>query len=323
MIWIEILSRHKDVLARVQSRTDGVAIGRGYENTVIVDDPYVAPQHLRVFRDAEGHLVAEDLGTHNGLYDEAGTRHAAIRLSGNTLIRIGQTWLRAREAGFEVAAEQKLQSQKRLWPWLLALLILAPVAQLLTTWAQNVGENEMTTYLSEVLFMLMAIGIWAGFWSLVSRLFSGFARVALHAMIALTGFTLMSALAFFRDWAVFAFSSPVIARYGFTVFWLWLATVCFCHLYVISAKRLRYKAIIVFSLAIGAGLAQWMLDDPFKPENRIAQSPYLHRTFPASWRMVAPKTEMDFVEELKKIEDALKQLREEETAEDAEEDDAS
>jgi len=58
MIWVEILSRHRDITARVRTASPEVRIGRGYDNDVIVDDPYVAARHLRVFRDEAGQLVA-------------------------------------------------------------------------------------------------------------------------------------------------------------------------------------------------------------------------------------------------------------------------
>ena len=50
MIWVEILSRHREVVARVRIVGEEAIIGRGYDNDVIVDDPYVAARHLRVFR---------------------------------------------------------------------------------------------------------------------------------------------------------------------------------------------------------------------------------------------------------------------------------
>jgi pSer/pThr/pTyr-binding forkhead associated (FHA) protein len=57
MIWVEILSRHRDIAARFRIAAPEARIGRGYDNDVIIDDPYVAAQHLRVFRDEAGQLV--------------------------------------------------------------------------------------------------------------------------------------------------------------------------------------------------------------------------------------------------------------------------
>ncbi len=43
MIWIEILGRHREVVARYRGDGAEVRIGRGYDNDVVIDDPYVAP----------------------------------------------------------------------------------------------------------------------------------------------------------------------------------------------------------------------------------------------------------------------------------------
>lgn len=95
MIWVEILSRHHRDVAHRQ-RCDGaeVTIGRGYDNDVVVDDPFVSARHLRVQRDEQGRLVAEDLGSANGLFTERGRkRQASIVLHGDEPIRIGHTLL--------------------------------------------------------------------------------------------------------------------------------------------------------------------------------------------------------------------------------------
>ena len=60
-------------------------IGRGYDNDVIVDDPYVAAQHLRVFRDEAGQLIAEDMGSVNGTFLDGGkSRQARIVVDGSS-----------------------------------------------------------------------------------------------------------------------------------------------------------------------------------------------------------------------------------------------
>ena len=107
MIWVEILSRHRDIAARFRIAAPEARIGRGYDNDVIIDDPYVAAQHLRVFRDDAGQLVAEDLGSANGTFLDGGrSRLARIVVDGKHPIRIGQTCLRIREIHHEVERER-------------------------------------------------------------------------------------------------------------------------------------------------------------------------------------------------------------------------
>ncbi|MDR0736791.1 MAG: FHA domain-containing protein [Zoogloeaceae bacterium] len=315
MIWIERLSRHKEVLSRHSSLTDDLLIGRAYDNALVIDDPYIAPRHLRIFRDVEGSLMAEDMGTQNGMYDEAGVRHLALRLDGNTLVRIGQTWLRVREADFAVAAERRLRQERRAWPWFAPLLMCAPLLLVLLRWLENTGENNLSQYLDEIWLMTLSLGMWVGLWSLLSRLLSGAARAVWHTVIALLAVMAALLLDSFGQWVIFAFSSPLTAQYGFVCTWLLMAMTCLFHLYVIGAKHLRRKALIVFSLALILAAAQWLTKDPFKAENRLARSAYLETLFPPSWRVVAPKSEADFFADIRKMQARLDALRKEEAAE--------
>jgi pSer/pThr/pTyr-binding forkhead associated (FHA) protein len=90
-------------------------------NDVIVDDPYVAAQHLRVFRDEAGQLVAEDLGSANGtFFDRSNSRLARIVVDGERPIRIGQTFLRVRGVNHAVAGERVVRAEWRILPSVLA-----------------------------------------------------------------------------------------------------------------------------------------------------------------------------------------------------------
>ena len=82
MMWIEVLGRDGEVLARSRIDAAEARIGRAFDNDVVVNDPYVAPYHLRVHRGEDGVLVAEDLATLNGLYAEHGAARDGRRARG-------------------------------------------------------------------------------------------------------------------------------------------------------------------------------------------------------------------------------------------------
>ncbi len=312
MFWIEVLSRQKEIIQRHHAAADSVTIGRAYDNGVIVDDPYVAPAHVRICRDESGAMVAEDLATQNGLLDEKGKRHHRISLTGNQLIRIGHTWLRVRDANFKVADERPLQPQRRLWPGLMAMLILLPGFFMLNLWLRNTGDYSITLYLGQFVSLATGIAIWIGFWSLLTRLLTGAACFTLHAIIALTGIFALQIISFTQDWLVFAFSSNFIAQYSFPLFWFLFALICFAHMCVISSKNTYRKAAIVFSLAACASMAQWFMDNPLIPEDSGAKRPYLTRMYPPSWRVIAPETELEFFAEAEKLKAQLDELRKKE-----------
>ena len=48
LAFVEIIDRHKDVLARHAVYRWPATIGRGYGADVIVDDPYIAPVHVTI-----------------------------------------------------------------------------------------------------------------------------------------------------------------------------------------------------------------------------------------------------------------------------------
>src|SRR5436190_17091955 len=126
VIWVEVLTRQGEVLTRYRARCgtggDEVRLGRGYENDVILDDPFVAAHHLRIARDESGALFAHDLSSANGLFTgHDRRRRERVALDPNQPIRIGRTFLRVRQADYAVPAEQIAMQRARTWPLLLGL----------------------------------------------------------------------------------------------------------------------------------------------------------------------------------------------------------
>src|SRR5204863_8958613 len=82
LMWVEVLARDGEVLSRSRIDATEARIGRAFDNDIVVNDPHVAPHHVRLLRDEDGALVAEDLGTINGLYAEHGAqRQSRIALA--------------------------------------------------------------------------------------------------------------------------------------------------------------------------------------------------------------------------------------------------
>jgi hypothetical protein len=310
VIWIETLSRHKEPVHRLRCPDETVTVGRAYDNDAIVDDPYVAPHHLRIRRDDDGTLIAEDLGTQNGLYDEKCRRCQMLRLSGNTQFRIGQTWLRVRESAFAVAPERKLSPSKRLWPWLVTLLIPTIGLQVLFTWFQDSWERQdaISMYLGPLLMFSLLTALWIGFWAFMARIFLGHVYVIIHSIIALSGLATAFVALFLQNWLSFAFSSSSIAYYGFVFYWALLAAICIAHLRAIRVRLFLRKALVVSALAFCAGLTQWLADQPFSSDES-SDDDYLKQMFPPSWRLAAPKTEEEFIGEIHELKARLDTLR--------------
>jgi hypothetical protein len=316
MIWVEILSRHKELISRSRHAADSgtLSIGRGYDNDVIVDDACVAPQHVLLRRDDRGLWTVEDCDTQNGLFDNRGIRHARlVLLNGDTLFRIGHTWLRVRSTDFPVAPERQLLPPQRLWPWLLLLTALVFCTAAFEIWSNQIGEFRASLYLMPLVSLLLMLVIWISLWAGLSRLLCGVANFARHSFIALSGLAVASLFGPLFSWAAFAFSARPLVDYSFAAYWLVFGVTCFYHLRAISPRLLRLKAVIVAALCIAAVTVQWLVKDPFNlHQGNSANNPYLKDLWPPATRVIAPQAQDNFFRNIEKIKADLDELRKKE-----------
>ena len=248
MIWVEILSRHRDVAARFGIAGPEVRIGRGYDNDVIVDDPYVAARHVRVFRDEAGQLVAEDMGSVNGTFLDGGkSRQARIIIDGSKPIRIGQTCLRVRDVDYAVERERQARPERGMLP-ILGAAALGGVTlgiYLLKVWLTQTSEPRISNYLTPSLMLVVAVLAWAGLWALFSRIFSGHSRFLRNLTIVLVGAFAVTLYNQLAQIFAFAWTWPVGVTYQYVSTWSIVAVMCFFHLREIGSARLWLKGSIV------------------------------------------------------------------------------
>ena len=255
MIWVEVLSRHRDIAARFRIAAPEARIGRGYDNDVIIDDPYVAAQHLRVFRDEAGQLVAEDLGSTNGTFLDGGrNRVARIVIDGKHPIRIGQTYLRVREIHHEVERERVAAPERRTLPIAAAAglggLLLGLSA--LQVWLAQTVELRASSYLTPLLSIVATVLVWAGVWALLSRIFSGSSHLLRNLLITLAGGLAFSLYHEFARIFAFAWTWSGPSTYQYVAAWSILAAMCFLHLRELGRTRLKLKGAVVAALLVTA-----------------------------------------------------------------------
>jgi len=255
VIWIEILSRHHDVMSRVGVAGEEASIGRGYENDVIVDDPYLAAHHLRVFRDDAGQLVAEDLGGINGTFlDGSTSRVSRLVIDGGRPIRIGQTLLRVRAPDYSVEPERIAPAEQHTLPIVVVVAVTVVLFGfiVLRVWLAQIGEPRLSNYVTPLLTFAGIMVVWVGIWALFSRIFAGRSYLVRNLLIALSGFLASLIYNEFARYASFALTWPAPSTYEYAAAWLILAAVFFLHLRVISATRLWLKGAIVAALLVVA-----------------------------------------------------------------------
>jgi pSer/pThr/pTyr-binding forkhead associated (FHA) protein len=271
MIWVEILSRQRDVVARVRIVGEEAIIGRGYDNDVIVDDPYVAARHLRVFRDGVGELVAEDLGSSNGTFLDGKGRVTRLVINGAEHLRIGQTLLRVRTPDFPVEPERIAPAERHALPIVLvaaltvALLGFIPIR----VWLAETAEPRLSSYVTPLLTVAGMVLVWVGVWALLSRIFAGRSHFQRNLLIAVAGYLASLIYNEFTKYAAFALTWLAPANYEYAATWLILAAACFLHLREISATRLWLKgAIVTVVLAVSIGAQTVQRSEAFSEQGR-------------------------------------------------------
>lgn len=255
MMWIEVLNREGDVVARERIPADEARIGRAFDNDVVLSDPHVAPHHLRVSRAGDGTLVAEDLGTINGLYGEPGAQRVARLVVGaHPALRIGHTTLRVHDASQPVAPEKPLTPPRAHARWDLALGAVLFAAIVLLNWLQLTKEPSANAVALPLLGLATVIALWAGFWAVISRVFSGRAQFALQLRITLIACIALVAWDELTETLAFAFAWRELADHAALGAWAILAATCHAHLRAIGPRHLRAATGLVVALA-GAAAA--------------------------------------------------------------------
>lgn len=255
VMWIEVLGRDGEVLARSRIDSPEARIGRAFDNDVVVTDPHVAPHHLRVFRGEDGELVAEDLGTLNGLYPEHGARRVTrLPLARASGIRIGRTTLRVHDAAHPVPAERLLTPPRDHARWGAGLAVGLFALILLLNWLELTSEPSANLVLLPMLGLATALALWTGLWSVLSRIFFGQSQSALNLRIAVTACIAIVLWDQLTETLSFAFAWRDIVEHAGLGAWAILAATCYAHLRAIGPRHMRAVVGLVVTL-IGAGAA--------------------------------------------------------------------
>jgi hypothetical protein len=285
VMWIEVLSRHGEVAARERIDAAEARIGRAFDNDVVVDDPHVAPHHLRIFRGADGELVAEDLGSLNGLYSEHGAKRVAqLPLAKEPGIRIGRTTLRVHDALHAVAPERPLTPPRAHARWAATLGAGLLALFLLVQWLNLTAEPGANVVLLPLLGLVTALALWTSFWAVLSRIFFGQARFALQMRIAVTAFLALLLWGQLAETLSFGLAWREMAEYAPLGAWAVLAATCYAHLHAIGPRHMRFAMGLVIALIGAAAGLQYVTKS--ETRNLLGQRASLGDLRPPALRLV-------------------------------------
>jgi hypothetical protein len=202
---------------RTRRRLEGqrLSLGRGYDNDVMLDDPYVDARHAHIGLDETGSPVIEDLGSVNALIGPDGTRQTRMVLRPGTVVRVGRTALRFQDPDAPLppalpdvpppAQRRRLPHWLGTWWGQLGVTAVAAGVFAWNAWLGTYGKSGASDAVSTALALLLLLALWAGVWAVASRVvvhrFRFLAHLAVASGIALAGLACGTASA----WGAFLF----------------------------------------------------------------------------------------------------------------------
>ncbi len=184
-------------------------LGRGYHNDIIIGDPHISAQHVRIEFDGTD-FVIHDLASENGLtLNDKHHKGASAHLKSGDTVRVGLTDIRIFDPAHPVAATRRLARANPVLVFLarpvvvwLSLLSAAGASvgwKYLDSWTPDIRETLAGTGIS----VAIAILIWSALWGVGGRLVRHKSRFRSHVALASFFVTATCAAAIFQDYLSF------------------------------------------------------------------------------------------------------------------------
>jgi pSer/pThr/pTyr-binding forkhead associated (FHA) protein len=299
---VEVVDHRGRVRQRHRLTADRLTVGRGYDNDLIVDDPYVDARQLVLGPDLEtGALIVSDPGSTNGTWTGE-RRWSSGPLRPGLTLRIGRTTLRF--VSPDEAVAPTLPDRRRV-SWLGAVLLspiraalLAAVGFTVVAFVLGLDDTEAVTVgslLPPTAWALLLGAAWAGAWALGTRLalhqFRFTAHLAWVALVAVGGLAMSGAMA----WAGFLAPDAGIVPVASAVSALGLGALLLAgHLGLATewerGRRWRVAAAATAVLVVGGVALTWN-DGVADPTRSTGFAPVLR---PLSARFIPTETPDQF-----------------------------
>ncbi len=316
MIVIEVVDHLGRVKERHKFSANTIRAGRAYNNDIVLSDPFVCANHIEIESCEDGTLLVRDLDSVNGLYKYGGKgKVKSLQLADKEKMRIGHTFLRYRNPQNPIAPTREdrlstellsnlLNSSTMFWLSYLLLALFVGLASYLGSYSEF---KMLELFRSELLPYALVLLLWAGFWSLLSRITTHSFYFKAHSIIACaTLFVSLLYDEFIDAWLRFAFNWDVLVDQFSLLFSLLVITIAFyAHLRfcsVQSARRLFIYSLIIASFIIGITYMQ-----AYEDEDYFSSYPVYHDVIlPPSYQIVGDSSFEEFFTEVEMLDDSLK-----------------
>lgn len=276
---IEIRRRGGQLVERITSEQSTLSIGRGYNNDVVVDDPFVCPHHIRLDATDNGWSLV-DLGSVNGYQLKTADVSNSNQIHSGDQLHIGQLTLHVFNSKHTVAptlklnkTENRLKLSGRHWVWPFVIL-LALGTDVLSYWLQTSYEIKPATIANMMLYQLLGIAAVALLWAIISRIF----RHRWHFFTHLSLWAIFMAIEYLANFVldIIGYNLPSILLYNILPEIINLALLCaviWCSLTLATNLRSRRRFWCVASIGLSLLFIQFLSSGLFNFDKPFSSLP--------------------------------------------------
>lgn len=293
-IVVQLLSRNNKLIHQQRFNQDEISIGRGYQNDLRVDDPYVCAQHLQINKDPlSGTLLCQDLESINGTKINRASSTMA-NLHDQDIITIGRTHLRVFDADADVAPTLHLSEFEENIGWLnkkrtaigltLVVFLFAAYSNFIGTFDEIKANRLVFTTLGQILLF----SIWPLVFAGLSRLHKKDGRLASQFSLLWLCLLLLEIFTFSRGVIDFNFPQLPLTVIVDAVFYAGTAFIfIWLTLFVAFHQTARRRNIIsgIFSGLLLFGL---YFDDIVEEEKYHPRPSYQLPLLPSTYHLFEP-----------------------------------
>ena len=187
---IEQVSRSQKLLHQHKVTGSAVSIGRGYDNDVILNDPYLCARHLNLSIDEQGQWQAYDNNSINGSFikGQKPLLDGAVIASGD-IISVGKSYLRFIYPQQPVAPAIRLSGLEGLLNWLSSPMVVVAIFCIYigmlfgNYYMSSAVEIKTSQMLSNVFAKFMVMSLLPLLFALLARSFKHDARVLTQLVV--------------------------------------------------------------------------------------------------------------------------------------------
>ncbi|MCI0505085.1 MAG: FHA domain-containing protein [Gammaproteobacteria bacterium] len=306
-IIIEEINRLGHVVSRHAFDQLPVAIGRGYQNDLILSDPFVSPEHI-IIRDTEDGWLVEDHGSENGVkFKLHSPASRPDRLTSGDDIILGRTRLRLYSPAHPVVKTLILPTKATLpqiiaRPAVAATAVILALAILLLDEQLTAGKNTgIDKLLASTLPTFLFALAWAGVWTFVGRVITHRASFLPHFIAALILLMISMLTATLSEYLTYNLNGEWVATIiEFIIVGVALAGLFFVNLS--NSTNISRRSIIISSYSVAWSMLLVALFLQYVNQPEFSASPEYPTELKAPFaKLAASKTPDEFLKDSEKL----------------------